>query len=364
MAKRTRTAVGGSPRRAQGPDELGGALAALLDHEGRTSNPALLEALLEARSNSAEQALRLAAEQVLGRCAPWSLHLDADLRALVNAAGNERDQQVFRSCVLGQRGRPTLVEIGADIGVSAARVGQIRDRAKERVRAALEESPGHVRWAIRSLRCRLGQLSSVADAHEVLTDHGIGSADRTGELALWLAGPYDVVPGRPGWLGIDLAKQLAAPLDPVAQDGGVRSHAKAGAASASKEGAKHGRTPAKSRPAKSRLAAAKRGSVPPESERSWLWVRVDPEVLRGAEAEVPSATAELVGLGPSQQRTFSSRFGPVTLSRDHDLAQRGSVRAVALAAGANDGDTLILGFGVAGDLLVEVHRPAGQREAP
>ncbi|MGH9073625.1 MAG: hypothetical protein ACRDZQ_05850, partial [Acidimicrobiales bacterium] len=94
--------------------------------------------------------------------------------------------------------------------------------------------------------------------------------------------------------------------------------------------------------------------------RSWLWVRVDRDVLRGAEAAVPLATVELVGLRPHHRRTFSSRFGPVTLVHDGDQTTRGSVRAVALAAGAGDGDTLLLGFSGAGDFVVEVHRPPGQ----
>ncbi|MGH9071472.1 MAG: hypothetical protein ACRDX8_10000 [Acidimicrobiales bacterium] len=123
--------------------------------------------------------------------------------------------------------------------------------------------------------------------------------------------------------------------------------------------------PTRARP-KSVAASAEASLAGEEVQRSWLWVRVDTEVLRGGEADVPPATAELVGLQPSQRRTFSSRFGPVTLSREGDQTQRGSVRAIALASGATDGDTLMLGFAAGGDVAVEVHRPPAQpgRQSP
>ena len=79
-----------------------------------------------------------------------------------------------------------------------------------------------------------------------------------------------------------------------------------------------------------------------EQERLWLWVRVDGDVLRGSEASVPVALAEGLGLAPLTRRTFSSRWGPVTLSYDTLQATRGPVRAVALATGAKVDDTLLL----------------------
>ena len=54
------------------------------------------------------------------------------------------------------------------------------------------------------------------------------------------------------------------------------------------------------------------------------------------------------GLGPAARRTFSSRWGPVTLAHDTLQPTRGPVRAVALAAGARVDDTLLLGFGPPG----------------
>jgi hypothetical protein len=99
-------------------------------------------------------------------------------------------------------------------------------------------------------------------------------------------------------------------------------------------------------------------------ERLWLWVRVDAEVLRGAEAVVPGALVESLGVAMAARRTFSSRFGPIVLAHEGAQPVRGSVRAVALAAGARDDDTLLLGFSVEGDVVVEVRRAASQTAAP
>jgi hypothetical protein len=93
--------------------------------------------------------------------------------------------------------------------------------------------------------------------------------------------------------------------------------------------------------------------------RLWLWIRVDADVLRGAEAVVPAALVEGLGLGSGCRCTFSSRYGPIGLAHDSPHT-RGSVRPVALAAGAREGDTLLLGFSAAGDVAVDVRRAAGQ----
>jgi hypothetical protein len=89
----------------------------------------------------------------------------------------------------------------------------------------------------------------------------------------------------------------------------------------------------------------------------WLWVRVDAGVLRGSEAPVPVALVQGLGMAPPSRRTFASRWGPVTLAYDGSQPTRGSVRAVALAAGARSDDTLLLGFSRSShDVAVEVRR--------
>lgn len=87
-------------------------------------------------------------------------------------------------------------------------------------------------------------------------------------------------------------------------------------------------------------------------------MKVDEETLLGAEAGVPVGLVEGLGLEPPSRRTFSSRWGPVILAYDGKKPTRGSVRAVALVAGARLDDILLMGFSVGGDVSVEV-RPAG-----
>ncbi|MGH9086974.1 MAG: hypothetical protein ACRDYZ_02525 [Acidimicrobiales bacterium] len=108
-------------------------------------------------------------------------------------------------------------------------------------------------------------------------------------------------------------------------------------------------------------------SVPPTragaetlDDRLWLWVRVDADVLAGAEGVVPSALAEKLGVVSPARHTFSSRYGPITLVHEGVQPVRGSLRAVAMAAGARVGDTLMLGFSGAADVTVDVRRAGGQ----
>lgn len=93
-----------------------------------------------------------------------------------------------------------------------------------------------------------------------------------------------------------------------------------------------------------------------------LWVRIDAETLHGGEAFVPLSLVEGLGLAPGSRRTFSSRYGPVTLAHDGPTASRRSVRAVALAAGAHINDTLLLSFSARGDIDVGVRRHTGDND--
>lgn len=111
-------------------------------------------------------------------------------------------------------------------------------------------------------------------------------------------------------------------------------------------------------PPRSDASATPAPLPPPVPKRLWLRVKVDEETLRGAEAGVPVGLVEGLGLEPPSRRTFSGRWGPVTLAHDGEKATRGSVRAVALAAGARLDDILLMGFSVGGDVSVEL-RPAG-----
>jgi len=110
------------------------------------------------------------------------------------------------------------------------------------------------------------------------------------------------------------------------------------------------------RPTATSAATAQCTEEVPPAERFWLWVRVDAEVIKGAEAPVPAGLIEALGLPALSRRTFSSRFGPVTLANEPPQATRGPLRAVALATGARPDDTVLLGFSRGGDVEVEVRR--------
>jgi hypothetical protein len=99
-----------------------------------------------------------------------------------------------------------------------------------------------------------------------------------------------------------------------------------------------------------------------EDGRLMLWVRIDTEALRGGEASVPLSLVEGLGVAPGSRRIFSSRYGPITLAHFEAAAKRGSVRAVALAAGAGINDTLLLRFSARGDIDVGVCRHAGDSD--
>lgn len=81
-----------------------------------------------------------------------------------------------------------------------------------------------------------------------------------------------------------------------------------------------------------------------EADRCWLEVTVDGAVLAGAEAPVPVPLATALGLREGVRRTFTTRFGPVALAYDGGRAVRGTLRPIALAAGAGPGDVVALGF--------------------
>ncbi|MDQ2826834.1 MAG: hypothetical protein M3Y04_07735, partial [Actinomycetota bacterium] len=105
------------------------------------------------------------------------------------------------------------------------------------------------------------------------------------------------------------------------------------------------------------FAPAAASTEPPElfPRRAHLRIEVDANVLRGASDPVPAAVMEALGVPCGGRRTFTTRFGPVALGHKASQPIRGSVRPVALAAGAAVGDALVLEFDAAtGDASVEL----------
>jgi hypothetical protein len=88
--------------------------------------------------------------------------------------------------------------------------------------------------------------------------------------------------------------------------------------------------------------------------RLWLRVAVDAALLSGTHHPAPSDLAEALALPSGHRRTFASRYGPVSLVHDCGEPSIESLRPVALASGAGQGDTLVLGFTADGTLTVKL----------
>ncbi|MGH9069069.1 MAG: hypothetical protein ACRD0J_16525, partial [Acidimicrobiales bacterium] len=229
-----RSSTARGSRRSPPPGKLVGDLEALLAAERHAPEQPLLEALLACRAG-AGQGLSLAAERLIGQGAPWAAKPGEELGGLLSAVVEERDRSVFVSWSLARRGRPSLATLGAGLGVTGTRAAQRRVRAESRVREAMAEGPASVRWMAASLRRRLGTVALEEDAEQALTDHRVADGRTTGgrvreavpcrDLALWLAGPYQEVPGRPGWLSTDPRSLAAATEAIVSAEGGVRPRA-------------------------------------------------------------------------------------------------------------------------------------------
>ena len=427
-------------------------LRAVLLYERDRPDQALTEALLAKRSALEPSPVRDAADRLLRLHAPWVLDLAGAAEALIGAAGDERSRRLFVARSLRPDG-PSPGDLAGQEGVSAERIRQIVQSAGRRVRDALTATPGPLQWAVRTMRDRLGSVTTGEGLAATLAILG-ASTEPAVELVPWLAGPYLPVPRRPGWMAVQPREAVSRTAACLAADGGVRrmtdveseladlgvradqlvawlsasgaavvhdlavlvvdghvtdaaerlldahgvprtfgelvadfaagaqivdegalatalrnrrfSRTANGAVGLAAWGAEeesrhankqHGR-PRPTRPVQpGRPDTPARRRSPSASDRLWLWVKIDDEALRGSEADVPVALVEGLGLEPPGRRTFSSRWGPLSLAYEGAQPTRGSVRAVALAAGARVDDTLLLGFSVAGDVAVEV-RPA------
>lgn len=406
-------------------------LGALLQFEHSGGNQPVVEALLDhwAGNGGEPGIVREAATRLLTANVPWAVDTAGALEGILGLITADRDRAVFLAGSL-QTERLSLAKLAAEFGVSSTRIGQVRDRAEATVRAAMAESSAPLPWLVRSVRARLGSLTTTEDAAAVLAAHGVSpdaSPHPVAELLAWLAGPYLGVPHRPGWIATDPRAVTTRTASLLATDGGVRRLGDVEAELADVGVARHQVGPwlhacgaaivdemvvsLQGSPADAcervldasgraltvdELAAVIDGAgrhVPADGvahavrgrrfrrsgdgvglaawavatgrvapgpddveEGLWLWVRVDAAVLAGESACVPVALVTRLGLARPRRRTFASRYGPVTLAHDDVEPTRGSVRAIALAAGAAVDDTLLLGFSATGSVAVEVRR--------
>jgi hypothetical protein len=441
-------------------------LGVLLAHEQASGRRPLLEALLDHRSGGAPDPVGSAAARILEQCAPLGLDLSEGAATLLGAAGREPSPEVFYTWV-ASRGRRSFQSIAQETGLSHQWVGRIVGRGGSKVRRALVDAPAPWPWLVSTLRARLGPITTEGDLADALGRLGVDPASTEAALGGWLAGPYEDVPGHPGWLAIEAGLLLAKTGRCLSADGGVRrlvdveaemaDLAELGQVAGDRLEAwlrecgavvihdlvvstagplagvvervldAHGtarspeeiaaeitaggravtaedlaptllsqrfktnptgrvrlaawgvektkektKTKTKTPPAKPKKASRRTVSgsgtgahqAPAQEQaggdRLWLRVRVDADVLHGFEAPVPAALAEGLGLDHLARRTFSSRWGPITLTYEGHQPTRGSVRAVAMAAGAGAGDTLLLGFSAAGQVEVEVRSGCGR----
>jgi hypothetical protein len=88
--------------------------------------------------------------------------------------------------------------------------------------------------------------------------------------------------------------------------------------------------------------------------RWWLRVPVAADVVSGTCQPVPVDLVDAMSLVSSNDRAFTSRYGPVIIFHDGAVAACGPLRHVALACGAQPGDELWLGFHPSGDVAVRL----------
>ncbi len=197
-------------------------LAILLDHEQGAPRQPLLDALAALSGEDQPGEVRRAATRLL-RSVPNAGGHPHVLADILGVAGDPRDVEVFAECTLRLQHRLTLEDAAKRVGLSPERVRQLRLRAEGRVRAAAAAAPDDTRALVGAVRGWLGSLVPLEVAEDLARRLGAGSAHtRIGGLLLWLAGPYQPVAGRDGWLALEPAEMLARTMEWLAEDGGVR----------------------------------------------------------------------------------------------------------------------------------------------
>lgn len=147
------------------------------------------------------------------------------LDRVLDQVGDDRDRAVFAHLVLGVGPgfTPGLAEVGAELGVVAERVRQLRARGCDRAAAAALASPPALGSLVATIGARLGAAAPVKAVDAVLVALGLPARpDVRSLLALWLAGPHRRVPGHDAWLSTDPGGLLDETRGALAEDGGVR----------------------------------------------------------------------------------------------------------------------------------------------
>ena len=322
--------------------------------------------------------------------------------------------------------RLSAVAVAHLVGLSGERVRQLRVSAREQVARAARDLPAVCEVA-GDLAQRIGTAAPREDVDKALATHGLCDvSDPAAMLAVWLAGPYRMVPGHPDWIATDPCELLSSTRSLLAEAGGVHDrrslesdlsrlgimpdrtgmwlaaqHVRiehdvvvdlVGRAAAVAERALEatGRSmstadlltwmgddaAAAALPAELRRDARLIETSPDQWELAeWggapsahivrLEVAVTPAVLAGETGEAPDDLASLLGLQPRAPKKFPTRFGPLAIVDEGGKVVRGSARPVALACGATVGDTLVFVIDPrSGTAEVEVHTCAALTPPP
>ena len=394
-------------------------------------------ALAELAEAGQPEGVRAAAGR-LSRLLPDVSDHPATLAGILDAAGARRDREIFVARTLRLRNRPTIEDVGRRFGISSERVRQIRARAEQRVRSVAANAPAPFQALVASIPRWLGAIVPFDAADDLARRLGAGSASTdVGGLLLWLAGPYQPVRGRGGWLALDPRKCVADIDEWLAQDGGVRpvqeirdELAAAGVRPEHRDAwlavsgaievdgmavhtvgalptvvervlfaAGRGMTSRELGGVLATTAAANRviemrsvlrsdrrfvqvahdvyelaewggvattdaeplgpggGAEAVADDRWWLALAVDERMFHSARVPVPPDSVEAMPPAVGHRRTFTSRFGPVTIVHDRAAPALGSLRHVLLACGAKAGDQLCLGFDPLGEVRVRLAEP-------
>jgi hypothetical protein len=208
------------------------ALAEIADWGRATvGSPNALDAIEAARSGeyvlpSAVQDALSRLEAVRGDRRPSRYGLT---EAFAELAGSDRRAfEVYRRRRCGETPRPTLGELGDELGLTRERVRQLSERVAARIDATVKGNPDNPIWtAAQRLRSTMGAVWPMARLDEALAEAGpqLGAISSDGfrkGLLLELAGPYTA---EKGWFylsesqaAIEAVVASLTPIAPVALD--------------------------------------------------------------------------------------------------------------------------------------------------
>lgn len=195
-------------------------LAILAGYEGGRGLAAAIEGL---RAEPHPEQVRAAAARLLAGLRNKSHPCLARLDDLLATAGDDRGRAVFEHRMVRPGPRATLAELGAALGIGTERVRQLCRRAVDAVTAAFDHDPGELAVLGAAAVDELGTAAPTGAVAGFLARQNLPALpDSRSSLLLWLAGPYTVIDGHPGWFSTDPVTLMTETTLALLEDGGVR----------------------------------------------------------------------------------------------------------------------------------------------